>query len=188
MSTPDDSALLHSRYYDPAKARAYYLRTRQLKGRQPGSYQPPSQSHTPAVKALSPNAKKARREELERQKKALENRLDRLKDILASKVKAAKARSGVVDKPTSTDTKETPEDKANKNQDTKKDTPLTTKQKNDKAKKAHEQYVKDHPSLPQELQALQRQIVDIRAKIKAAVQDAQRKAAMSNSQTAVKGR
>lgn len=118
----------------------------------------------------------------------LEKRLDRLRDILAQKVKAAKARSGV--KPETADKSATPDNKAAKNEASK-DTKLTTQQKKDKAAKAREEYQKENggdTSLSSEVAQLQRQIADIRAKIQAAVQDAREKSAPSNSKTASNGR
>jgi len=45
MQLPDGTTLMHgAKPYDPAKARAYYLRTRELKGRKKGTAPPPPKS------------------------------------------------------------------------------------------------------------------------------------------------
>lgn len=188
MSMPDDSALLHGRLYDPQKAREYYLRTRKLKGRRAGSAEVPASQRSRGP-AASPANPKTRRAQLEAQKAILEKRLDRLRDILAQKVEAAKARSGVKNEPA--DKADAPAEKAAKNEANKKDSPLTAKQKQVKAEKAREEYKKENrenPPLSDEVAQLQRQIVDIRAKIQAAVKDAREKSAQSNPKTASNGR
>lgn len=176
--TVDDSALLtHSRVYDPVKARQYYLRTRQLKGRQAGAVQLPG--HHPS----------ARQQEIAAQRAALEKRLNRLKSVLAEKVAAAKGRSGVTLPPDPRQTStEQAKEKSAQNEASKADTPLTAQQKREKAAQAKEAYQKAHPSPQQELVQLQRQIVDIRAQIKAAVEVARTQADQSTHQTASKGR
>lgn len=199
MSSPDDSALLHAKYYDPAKARAYYLRTRQLKGRGGPSVsggqvgQSRSRAGVVAVRGAS---NEARRNELAAQKAALNKRLDRLKKVLEELVNAAKARSGVKDKSDSdTDPKET----AAKNESKKKGTPLTAKQKREKADKARKEYEKTKGSGPsQDIAVLQAQVQDIRAKIETAIKQAREKSAagaqevatsaQSKPKTASKGR
>lgn len=185
MSEFDDSALLHAeRPYDPAKARAYYLRTRKLKGRQSGAttVQPASkpqgtQSPQPSQRR-SPSGSKAstsKRSELAEQKAALEKRLDRLREVLASLVDAAKKRSGVETK-SSKDTT-SPETKSpNK--------PLTAKQKREKADAAREAYEPD-TTVSQEVKQLQEQVQDVMSQIKAAAADAQRqRSSQSKPQTA----
>lgn len=185
MMVPDDSALIHGRVYDSAKARAYYLRTRQLKGRRSVRVVQPKGPGRPHAVPLSSKRRSARQAELNAQKAALEKRLTRLRDILAQKVKAAKARSGVKD----THPKN-PVNTAAKNEVNKKNTPLTVKQKRDKTVAAKKQYQKDHgggTSTSTEIDILKRQIADIRAKIQAAIKDAQ-KSYTSTHQTASKGR
>jgi hypothetical protein len=179
MSVPDDSALLHRRAYDPIKAREYYLRNRHLKGRRKGTTIQPTAGKASAPPRNPGWNRPSRRDQMEREKEALESRLDQLKEILAAKVKAAKARSGVEspsDKKEKKDQKET----AAKNEKNKKDKPLTAAEKRKKAKEARDQYKKEHASLGAEIQSLQRQIADVRADIQDAIEDA-RKKAQSNS-------
>lgn len=186
----DDSALLHAnRVYDPAKAREYYLRTRKLKGRQGGSDNVPSGNRSGS--RPGPTPPKAKSQALAAEKAKLEARFDRLKEILAQAVEAAKARSGV--EPTQKKESSTKTEKA----DTK---PLTSTEKKDKAKDAKAKYEKENGNkkvpLSQDIATLQKQITDIKAKIKAALEDAQKKPqskAKSDSefekdQTASKGR
>jgi hypothetical protein len=173
----DDSALIHGGVYDPVKARAYYLRTRELKGRRPTTAtasSPGRGGRRPATAPGKPNRSKTngRQEELRAQKAALEKRLDRLREVLRELVDAAKKRSGVEDK------SDSPAEKAEKNKSAKKDSPLTQKEKREKAKKAAEEYEKEHSSgLSNDVAELKRQVQDIRAKIESALQDAREKAA-----------
>lgn len=183
----NDSELFHYAVgYDPAKARAYYLRNRHLKGRKKGipktskSRTPARRpSGTPAVRAGGkPNRAntKSRQAELRAQKDRLQKRLDTLRNILEEKVAAAKKRSGG-DPNKKKDEKgkapETKADKADRNKDEKDRKPLTAKQKTDKARKAKEEYEKENPtSLSEDVEILQEQIKDIRAKIEKAVADA----------------
>lgn len=200
MSKIDDSALLHRAPYDPVKAHEYYIKNRQIKGRVPGAAEVPNSQSRSRSALSSPNRRsktssdrasggKSRSAQMEVQKEMLEKRLDRLRDILAQKVKVAKARSGIKNDPVDKD--ESPAEKAAKNEANKKESALTVKQKRDKAAKAREEYKKEHggdTSLSSEIAQLQRQIVDIRAKIQTAIQDAREKSAQSKTQTASKGR
>lgn len=194
----DDSALFHGTY-DPAKAREYYLRTRKLKGRKPGTIKAPDPSTTgrrpaPATTFApgKPNRSntKSRRAELEAQKVALEKRLDRLKEVLRKLVEEAKSRSGA-DKPESDSKDKAPEtqtDKADRNAD-EKSKKLTSKQKSEKAEAAKEAYEKENPnSLSQDVEVLALQVKDIQAKIQKAVADARerKQKADKNNQTLVR--
>lgn len=180
----DDSALFHSGTYDPAKARAYYLRTRKLKGRKPGALAKTStdQGVGTAATATAPSGgdpnradTKSRRAELQAQKAALQKRLEHLRNVLEQKIAEAKGRSGV--KPPKKDppnaAPETKVDKADRNKAEKAAKPLTAKQKSDKAKQAKDAYEKEHPtSLSQDIEVLQAQVEDIRARIAKAIADA----------------
>lgn len=185
----DDSALIHEAPYDPSKAREYYLRTRKLKGRKAGAGDPQPSGRSGSAKAPTgkprgrPKKTAAqKRKEAEVQVAALKKRLERLKEVLSELVKAAKARSGVE---TKTDKAKS---KAQKNQDAKAKTPLTAKQKREAAKKAKENYDKTN-SPEKDVQELQAQIKDIKAKIQKAIEDAKKQSARkSTSQTASKGR
>lgn len=181
----DDSELFHAGAYDPAKAREYYLRTRKLKGKRPttatlvgpgrGGRRPTKGVGRVGGKANRSNTK-SRRAELLAQKKALEKRLDRLREVLAQRVKEAKGRSGVAKKPKKDEKGSAPEtqvDKADRNS-SEKGKPLTSKQKSEKAKKAKEAYEKEHPNtLSEDVDILKEQIKDIQAKIKKTIADAQ---------------
>jgi chromosome segregation ATPase len=179
----DDSALFHGTY-DPIKAKAYYERTKKLKGRKRGSIVPVGsnrdrrQSTATMVKGRGmPNRSKtkSRRAELQAQKEALEKRLDHLREVLAQRVKEAKALSGT-QKPKKDEKDTAPEtsiDKADRNAAEKKAKPLTASKKAEKAKKAKETYEKEHPnSLSNDVEILQLQVKDIQAKIKRAITDA----------------
>lgn len=186
----DDASLFHGTY-DPEKARQYYLRTRKLKGKRPTSATPdsPGRGGRPATKAVATRQgsksnradTKSRQAELKAQKVALEKRLDKLRDVLKEKVDAAKKRN--VDqqkkngKGPSDAAPETKVDKADRNAAEKKSKPSkpeTPSQKKEKAKKAKEAYEKENPSsLSEDVDILEAQIEDIRAKIQKAVSDAQ---------------
>lgn len=176
----DDSALFHGGVYDAARAHEYYLKNRQLKGRKRAAPKPTSSrevgrrpTHAPPRVGGKPNRSdtKSRRAELLAQKKALEKRLDRLREVLEEAVKAAKKRSGSQEKDRAPEEKH---DKADRNKAEKGKNPLTQKQKREKAKKAKEDYEKEHPnSLSQDVKILHAQIADIQAKIKKALSDAQ---------------
>jgi len=187
--TVDDSALIHRRAYDPVKAREYYLKTRQLKGRRSGSSKEDStSSSTVGSKVVTSNTemRPSRQAELEAQRDALMKRLETLRNVLAQKVEAAKARSGV----------ETPSKKEAASEQTKEksgketaDKPLTEQQKREKREASREQYEKERKmSLSVEVQQLQEQIKDIRAKIEKAIADARQRSLQSTIQTASKGR
>jgi len=170
--------------YDPAKARAYYLRTRQLKGRRPttAAVALPGRGGRRPVRPASGSAKvspSSRQAELRAQKEALEKRLDRLQEVLREAVAQAKSRSGVKPPPKEAAAKTAEKSPAKKSASSKesgkKDAPLTTSEKREKARKAKEDYQKSGggSSLSQDVTVLQRQVKDIRKKIEAALDDAQ---------------
>ena len=200
----DDSALLHAGDYDPAYARAYYLRTRKLKGRKKASGLPKPKSYydrnqntvakdAPAAfrRAAEGNEGKynqddpptpaERRAQLTAQRDALEARLDRLREVLRAKVAAAQKRSGVESK-----ANKTPESKKTETEKSKKeDSKLTEQEKREKAEKAREEYKKENqsPSLSKEVEQLQREIRAIQLKIKKAVEDARANSSPPSNQT-----
>lgn len=194
----DDSSLFHGTY-DPVKAREYYLRTRKLKGRKKGSSPPTATKQVakrPAISTVPAGPKpnrantKSRQAELRAQKEALEKRLDRLREVLAQLVEAAKKRSG--GDPNKKDEKdkapETKIDKADRNKDEKSKKPLTAKQKADKAKKAKEAYEKENPNtLSQDVDVLREQVADIQARIKQALADAQERRNKAGTQDSKSG-
>lgn len=182
MTVPDDSALLHARAaYDPAKARDYYLRTRQLKGRRPARVVAPKGPNSPTAVPVASKRRHPPKKDFKAERAALERRLNRLRDILAQKVKEAKARSGV-----QAPVKHTPKGNAAKNSPSNKNSkPLTAHQQHVKNAKARADYKPQSES--QEIKQLRKQIADIRAKIDAAIKDAQANH-KSTHQTASKGR
>jgi len=186
MPLPNDPVLIHGRAYDPAKAHEYYLRNRKLKGRNKGSTDSSSPGGSrPRASSTAGRRQSSKHARLEAEKAALENRLERLRDVLAQLVEAAKKRSGVETKPT----KKNSPDKKSSQKESKKDSKLSVSEKKEKAEKAREEYQKEHGmSTSQEVQQLQGQIADIRAQIQAAIQDARQKSSQRKPQTASKGR
>lgn len=180
MLMPDDSALLHSgRPYDPAAARAYYLRTRQLKGRKLGIVDTSSkESHSPKVVSITKNSfkpigtSKRRQDEADARVVSIRARLDRLKDVLNTLVQEATPK-------TSTSTKkDTPSSGPDKKSD------LTTKQKKEAAVRSKDFYDKNKkttttPDKP-DIDEVRAKIKKIRVELKAAVERAR------NSKTASK--
>jgi hypothetical protein len=93
--------------YDPAKAHAYYIKTRQLKGRQPGAAKPvavtrPGAKVVPTTQPKKTVAKPAAKKSTKQLKTeanaavaALQAKLTKLKNVLAELTKQAQARSGV---------------------------------------------------------------------------------------------
>lgn len=196
MQAPDDSALLHAaRPYDPTKAHEYYLRTRKLKGRKKGigadtGRSPQVTNITYLTGPAKNQAKKDQHhQEVAARVAALQKRLDRLKNILAELVKAAKERSGVDTKPDTTKKAEPAKDTQSK--------PKTASQKKEAAAKARDAYKKEHPqslskqekSLQADLQQTREKIQQIREELKASVERARQKAgAQTKPVTAPPGR
>ncbi len=195
----DDSALLHAQVYDPAKARAYYLRTRQLKGR--GSSLPrvtiDRSSGSPRVEiSKGSNNKKSdssRNGSAEERLAQLKGRLERLKGLLEERVKQAKERSGIK----VAEKQDTTTSPADKQKDAKGKSPATAKEKKDAAKRAKESYEKTKGSkgstsdadVADEIQAVQKQIAEVQDQLKAAISRARKKAIdKPKSTTAPKGR
>lgn len=187
-----EAALEHAKVYDPVKAREYYLRTRHLKGRRPAAQV--ASIGRPAVRGAS-NAemRQSRRKKLEAEKAKLEKRIEELKNALESLVRQAKRRAGVS---AEEDHQKDPKEQADRNTRDKKDKPLTEKQKADKRKAAKEQYEKEKGmTLSREVEALRQQASDIRAKLEAAIADANKRQPkkpraqfQSTTQTASNGR
>lgn len=175
----DDSYLLHAGSYDPQKRREYYLRTRKLKGRHRGLGTVGTGGRPPApVKKAPPKPHYAE------QVAALEKRLKRLKEVLSHLVEDAKKRSGA-----ETNTKpSTSKTAASKSKGgSSKVTPTERK----KAAKASAEYRKKHPEKKtpkEEVAALEKQIADIRKKIRKALEDARKQRRQPATKTASKGR
>lgn len=142
--------------YDPVKAHEYYLRTRQLKGRQAGAEQLTigRTSKAAPLPAKKP-AKSKKQTAFEAQIAALQGRLEKLRTVLAELTKQAQARSGV-----------TPTAPAKSGD---KPTKQTSKQKAAAAKKAkayYEKHKNDKKTPSQQVKELETKIKAIQAKIK----------------------
>lgn len=197
----DDSALLHGRVYDPVKAHEYYLKTRKLKGRQPRSESSPGGrriTRSEFKDAATGNEGKYAADRKESRRKAhaqavkrleeLEGRLDRLKNLLAERVAAAKRRSGI-------EVKESPSKKAEKSSSDKKggssDRKSTAKEKRDAAERARKSYEKNKkanpsknhdPSVAKQIEQVEKEIREVRQKLKEATARA-RKVSEEKSKT-----
>lgn len=174
--------------YDAAKAREYYLRTRELKGRMKGMGVV-GEGKVPAKPAPVAAPKKPSGD----RKAVLKDRLGRLEEILddlTARVEAAKARSGIT-----TPTKKSAE--ADKSKDP--STPAKEKsssQKKKDAKAAAERYEKnktaetskDAQAVQDEIEEVQKAIAEARAELAAALAKAKQKNASSKPTTAAAGR
>lgn len=190
-----EAVLAHAKVYDAAKAREYYLRTRQLKGRRPTA-QVASIGRPVARGASNAEMRLSRRKKLEAEKAKLEKRIEELKNALESLVRQTKRRAGIS---ASEDAQKgsDPKEQADRNTRDKKDKPLTEKQKADKREASKEQYEKEKGmTLSREVEALRDQTKDIRVKLEAAIEDARKTAPekkpraqlQSTQQTASNGR
>ncbi len=190
-----EAVLAHAKVYDAAKAREYYLRTRQLKGRRPTA-QVASIGRPVARGASNAEMRLSRRKKLEAEKAKLEKRIEELKNALESLVRQTKRRAGIS---ASEDAQKgsDPKEQADRNTRDKKDKPLTEKQKADKREAPKEQYEKEKGmTLSREVEALRDQAKDIRVKLEAAIEDARKTAPekkpraqlQSTQQTASNGR
>jgi hypothetical protein len=209
LSDEEVDELLHVAEYDPVKAHEYYMRKRKLVGRKVGIA---DDLHGGVSRRSSGSAKTGRRHNsdaktADNRKKAadarvnaLKGRLEKLKAVLATLVKQAKARSGVEDKSKAhpDSAKKTSEPKGGtKGSDSAKES-LTAKQKSDAAKRSKEYYDKNKKAsgsdkqkvddLNAEIKAVQEQIKKARSELKTALQKAREKSDRLNHKTAVKGR
>jgi chromosome segregation ATPase len=194
------SELSHA--YDPVKAREYYLKTRQLKGRLKGSPKPVGRALTAAENVVEAKRSRVRRIAAQKAKRAklkklaeervdkLQTRLDRLDEVLKELTKQAKARSGVKTKSTASTNSTSKSNGSSK--------PKTASQKRDDAKRAKEQREKDgDPSLSDQAKELEAKIAKVResiTKMKEQIAEARKKAqtkkpdAKKNTKTASNGR
>ncbi|QGJ89065.1 hypothetical protein SEA_BURLEY_21 [Gordonia phage Burley] len=96
------SELFHE--YDPVKAREYYLRTRQLKGRKPAAGKTPPKGRGPSKAELAKRKlaakRKAERAELKKKLAELEVRVDQLNRAIKQAKVAAMRRAGNVSEDT----------------------------------------------------------------------------------------
>lgn len=179
--------------YDPVKAREYYLRTRELKGREPGGGDPESAKRAAAAAAEA----EARQDDVEVQREKLkellkirleelEVRLEQLKTAVKQGKLAAMRRAGVseetlsrmitqeVKSPGSTKGgTEVEPAKGGKTaggeagSESSDDKPKTQKQKNDAAKAAKEKYEEEKANNPDPDQ----QLADLQEKVDSAMQN-----------------
>lgn len=171
--------------YDPVKAREYYLRTRELKGRAKATVKTPvSRPTKPRTKAAPDRAAAIRsmHERHAKQKAAsakrvaeLRARLDKLKLFLKAMLDEAKAKSG------EKATKDAPkDDPSTTKRGSGKDDQKTASEKAKAAKAAKEKYEKENPeaALNDEIKEVLEKIEDARQKLKDSVQLARGKAAV----------
>lgn len=179
--------------YDPVKAREYYMRTRELKGREPGKGDPESAKRAAAAAAEA----EARQDDVEVQREKLkellkirleelEVRLEQLKTAVKQGKLAAMRRAGVseetlsrmitqeVKSPGSTKGgTEVEPAKGGKTaggeagSESSDDKPKTQKQKNDAAKAAKEKYEEEKANNPDPDQ----QLADLQEKVDSAMQN-----------------
>lgn len=170
--------------YDAEKAHEYYLRTRQLKGREPAAAITPTAQKTGSVKTTvqkpgSSSIKvqpvkmtpEQRRAQISAQVDALRAKLAQLKEVLAQLVQEAKARSGVepiaeiASKPTRTtgtsDRKLTPEQQAEAAQRAK-------EWREANPDKAMDQ---EAAKLDKQIKSIQKKIEEMREKLKTVIAD-----------------
>jgi hypothetical protein len=157
----DENSLSH--VYDAAKRREYYLKNRQLKGRNHGSVK----ATKPRIKSRAEIAKE-RHAHLSEQVTALKGRLEKLQAALKVLVDQAKKRSGV--KPIATSSQKTA---VSQKKAIAKSQRLTAAQKKAKAeaekKVRREQAIKDgtatNSDLSDEVKSLNERVKTIRARI-----------------------
>lgn len=190
-----------SHEYDPVYAKAYYERTKKLKGRKKGAAKAPSDGpasgRPTATKAPPPKAKATAAAPPSRGKRLqeLNARLTRLKevlDLLDQKVAAAQARSGVEGVAKKTAASKKSADSKDKSADKK-----TASEKKADAKAAKERYEKNKnpetakgaQAVQDEIEAVQKKIADARAELtKALAAAAARKKSASPKPTTASGR
>ena len=178
--------------YDPVKAREYYLRTRELKGRETGGGDPESAKR--AAKAAAEAEARQDDVELQREKlrellkiqlEELEVRLEKLKNAVKQGKLAAMRRAGVSEETLSrmitqevkspgstkggTEDAEGKTDKAagDKAEPESDDKPKTQKQKNDAAKAAKEKYEEEKAKNPNP----DEQLAELQEKVDSAMQN-----------------
>lgn len=176
MDHEKDLELFHATgTYDPAKAREYYLRTRELKGRtavQPSSSTGKTGSSV-TVKGLTPKVVVPKLTSTQRNAQAKEKvialkaKLEKLKDLLKKLVEQAQKRSGVKDNSKEKSVTKTatakPGTKASSSD-------LTAAQKKEKADKAAKEAAKN-PTVKEETADLEKKIAEVMKKITKAKAD-----------------
>jgi hypothetical protein len=183
----DLDTILHAGDYDPVKAREYYLRTRELKGREKGeSVEPESvrvANRASAAAETKQQEVKSDRSERQAQLKAqleeLEIRVDQLNAAIKKAKRAAMSRAGVsedtlarmitkeVKSPGSSKGMGDAKDEKGSDSDSdSSDKPKTAEQKRKAAKAAKEKYDEENPDSPEAAdQALQDKIDETAEKL-----------------------
>lgn len=149
--------------YNPNARRERYLRDRELKGRAPGKGKDSSPSSGSTQSNVVQTSKQrsvsaeARRKKIAAETEQLKQKLEQLKVVLKKLVEQAKQRSGAEKKSEPTKPSESKSSS---------DTKLTSKQKADKAKASKETYEKEKKESPDDqLKAVKAQIQAIQEKI-----------------------
>ena len=158
--------------YDPVKAKEYYERTKQLKGRQAGQANDPRNRDRELIDGPSNGMSDARREEIAARVDALKEQLKVFRAVLKRLVDEAKKRSGLeVDEeedegsePSNSDSESESEEggKKKKSESEK----LTASEKRKKAKAAKEAYIEENPG--SEIAEIQKKLDEVTKKIEAA--------------------
>lgn len=161
--------------YDPAKAREYYLRTRELKGRQPGIGPEPTSNRGPAAirptvvrkpVAKRPSTAAKQRAATKARIASLKVKLEKLRGLLKKLQDEANKRSGVDPKAN--------DKKSGAATGSKSNNKLTAAQRRDAAKRSKENYEKNKEkktTLTSEEKALQEKVKDVEQKIIKAKKD-----------------
>lgn len=167
MQTPEEFVedyLAHAgKYYDPAKAREYYLRTRKLKGRKAATAEATVGRHPPKAapppRRSGPQTAKQKQALATARVAAIQKRLDALKEVLAQLVEQAKKRSGV-EPEKSKAAKKTADSKGSKEK------PKTAQEKREAAKDAKERRAKEGATSPDaKIAAIQKEMAQVRDQI-----------------------
>lgn len=157
-----DDELVH--VYDPDKRRAYYLKTRQLKGRKTGTLD----VSRARPRQTQQERRKQRQRQLEVQVTVLRARLEKLQETLKLLTKQAKARSGVktTEKKTSSDSGSSADKKSSEKTSSRKKEHLTASQKAKEAKAQAKYYQKTkNEQLADEVKSLTAKLKTIQERI-----------------------
>lgn len=142
--------------YDPAKAKAYYERTKRLKGRNQGSGTPdtsPRETGGSSSSSSTPAERAAKRAETNKAKvKAIRGKIDKVSKHVDALLKERRSRG---EKDSDSDKKsEKSTDKKEKSSTEKDDKPaekLSASEKAEKNKKARDKYQEEHPQEPSDM-------------------------------------
>ena len=174
--------LAHATDYNPEERRAYYLRTRELKGRKAGTKSPESES-SPRLKFSAPTSVKTRtvvtkndaagrQASIQQRVAKLTQRLDELKKKLES----------VREKARKKDDAKSSDKKASSTSDSKDQKPLTAAEKREKAKKEKERYDKEEKNKqPETEEEILTEIRKVESNIRAVLSAARNKPNQTDS-------